>query len=142
MKTFWLLFFVSIFSLGFNFNCNTLKNHSGIKFKHLKLELAKKESLKSNKVIFIDAYTSWCGPCKKMAATSFQEEEVAEIYNEKFINLKIDVEKDPDGIEIAKTYKIKAFPTLLFIDGDGRLLKSVVGFQTADKLIAIAKSLE
>ena len=119
-----------------------IQEEGGIKFKNISLEKAKKESTDSGKLIFIDAHTSWCGPCKKMAATSFKDAEVAEIYNEKFINLKIDCEKDADGPEISRLYKIKAYPTLLIIDGNGKLIKQIVGFQTADGLKAIANSVD
>jgi thiol-disulfide isomerase/thioredoxin len=121
---------------------SSFQEEGGIKFKNISLEKAKKESTDSGKLIFIDAHTSWCGPCKKMAATSFKDAEVAEIYNEKFINLKIDCEKDADGPEISRLYKIKAYPTLLIIDGNGKLIKQIVGFQTADGLKAIANSVD
>ena len=112
----------------------------GIEFKQISLEQAQKEAQKSNKIIFIDAYASWCGPCKKMAATSFKDEGVGEIFNKQFINLKIDCEKDADGSEISRRYKISAYPTLLFIDADGKLKKQIVGFQTPERLKVIAGS--
>ena len=146
MRNFLGIFLLSIVSFGSTFNKNnsSTKTNSieGIRFKHLSFQEAKAEAIKSNKIIFIDAYTSWCGPCKKMAATSFQDPKVSDIYNSKFINLKIDMEKDADGIEIAKMYKVQAYPTLLFLDGDGKLMKSIVGFQTADRLISVASSLD
>ena len=114
----------------------------GIKFKSLTLEKAKAEALENDQLIFIDAHTSWCGPCKKMAATSFKNAEVGELFNEKFINLKIDCELDADGPEIARMYKVKAYPTLLIIDGTGKLIKQVVGFQTEDRLISLANSVD
>lgn len=123
-------------------NNTTSKPNGGIKFLNISLEKAKEIADKSDKIIFIDAYTSWCGPCKKMAATSFQDENVAELFNSKYINLKIDVENDPDGTEIIKMYKVQAYPTLLFINGRGKLVKSLVGFQTADRLVAIANSMD
>jgi thioredoxin 1 len=113
----------------------------GIKFDSISLEKAKKEAGKKEKIIFIDAHTSWCGPCKQMAATSFKNEEVARLFNEKFINLKLDCEKDVDGIEISRVYRVRAYPTLLFINGEGKLIKQEVGFKTAEQLIAIANSL-
>lgn len=112
----------------------------GIKFKHISLEEAKKLAEESGKLIFIDAYTSWCGPCKKMAATTFKNEEVGNIFNEKFINLKIDCEKDADGPELSRMYKVRAYPTLLIIDAKGKLIKQTVGFQTEDRLISFANS--
>jgi thioredoxin 1 len=144
MRTFLGIILLSLVSFGSTINKNNslTTNTEGIRFRHLSFQEAKAEAIKSNKIIFIDAYTSWCGPCKKMAATSFLDSNVSEIYNSKFINLKLDMEKDSDGIEIAKIYKVQAYPTLLYIDGDGKLMKSIVGFQTADRLISVASSLE
>lgn len=115
---------------------------SGIEFRHISLEEAQQEAKKSNKLIFIDAYVSWCGPCKKMAATSFKDAAVGGIYNKQFINLKIDCEKDADGIEISRRYKISAYPTLLFIDATGKLKKQVLGYQTAERLLFLANSFD
>jgi thiol:disulfide interchange protein len=144
MRSFLGIFLISLISFGSTVNKYnlSLNNNDGIRFKRLSLQEAKAEAVKTNKIIFIDAYTSWCGPCKKMAATSFQDPNVSEIYNSKFINLKIDMEKDADGIEIAKMYKVQAYPTLLYIDSDGKLIKSIVGFQTPDRLISVASSIE
>ncbi len=119
-----------------------MKPAGGIKFLNISLEKAKELAEKSEKIIFIDAHTTWCGPCKKMAATSFQDQEVAEAFNSKYINLKVDIENDPDGQEIARMYKVQAYPTLLFINSRGKLLKTLVGFQTADKLAAVASTME
>lgn len=130
---------IAVFSMAFIINGNnTISSESGIKFEHITLKKAKEEAQKSGKIIFIDCYTSWCGPCKQMAATSFKDEGVAKIYNEKFVNLKVDIEKDSDGPELARMYKISAYPTLLYINSEGRLVKSVIGSQSADKLISIA----
>ena len=126
--------------LGFSFLLSS-KPDAGISFETIPLAKAMKKAEKSGKYIFIDAYTSWCGPCKRMAATSFKDAEVGKIFNEKFINLKIDCEKDEDGPEISRLYKIRAYPTLLVINGSGELVKEVIGFQTADQLKNLAKSL-
>lgn len=119
---------------------NSLAGNGGISFDKISLEKAKKQAKKEGKLIFIDCYTSWCGPCKRMAATTFQEDEVAKLFNKNFINLKIDIEKDDDGADVARRYRVRAYPTLLIINGDGELVKQTVGFQTKDKLMAFAKS--
>lgn len=113
----------------------------GIEFKKSSFDEALKEAKKTGKLIFIDAYTEWCGPCKKMAATSFADPEVAKLYNSKFINLKIEMEKSADGPVIAQKYSVVAYPTLLYVNGDGKIVKHTVGFQTADQLMAVGKSL-
>jgi thioredoxin 1 len=113
----------------------------GIKFQDMSLEKAKDLAKSTGKLIFIDAYTSWCGPCKAMARDEFVKPDLGNLFNSKFINLKIDVEKDADGAELVRMYKVRAYPTLLFIDGDGKLIKSVSGYQYANDLIAIGNSL-
>jgi thiol:disulfide interchange protein len=118
------------------------QTETGIRFKSMTLEKAKQVAKESDKLIFIDAYTNWCGPCKRMAATSFMEEEVGEIFNDRFVNIKIEMEKDADGPEVARLYKVRAYPTLLVINSDGKLIKQSVGFMTADQLIAFANSIE
>jgi thiol:disulfide interchange protein len=141
-----LLLICSLAFVGMSFltekETSSQSTEEGIQFQTLSLEDAKKQSLKSGKLIFIDAYASWCGPCKRMAATSFKNQEVGKVYNEQFINLKIDCEKDADGPELARMYKVKAYPTLLVIDGNGKLIKEVVGMQMEDGLLALANSLK
>jgi thioredoxin 1 len=137
---------VGILSLGFMLvvlmTSVSSKPAGGISFQDINLSEAKAQAIKTGKYIFIDCYTDWCGPCKRMAATSFMEDRVADVYNKQFINIKIEMEKDKDGPETALMYKIKAYPTLLIIDGKGNLVKQAIGMQSADGLIALAKSVE
>lgn len=112
----------------------------GITFEAMTLDKAMKEAKKSGKLVFVDAYTDWCGPCKYMAATSFKDATVGELYNKSFINIKIEMEKDADGPEVARLYEVKAYPTLLIIDGNGQLVKQSIGAKTSDQLIALANS--
>lgn len=93
------------------------------------LEQAKKE----NKLIFMDCYTSWCGPCKMLAKEVFTDPDVAAFFNEKFVNAKVDMEKVRTGLE--KQYGVNAFPTLLFLNGDGELQHCIVGGMPAEELL-------
>ena len=113
----------------------------GIEFQKATFDEALKEAKKTGKLVFIDAYTEWCGPCKKMAATTFMDPEVASLFNSKFINLKVEMEKNADGPMIAQKYSVRAYPSLLFINSDGKVVKYAVGYQTAEQLMAIGKSL-
>lgn len=112
----------------------------GITFKSMTLEKAQKEAMKSGKLIFIDAYTDWCGPCKRMAATSFKDPAVGKLFNANFINLKIEMEKNPEGPGIARKYGVKAYPTLIIIDGTGKVVKQTIGMKSKDQLLALANS--
>lgn len=97
------------------------------------LAMAKKE----NKVIFIDAYTTWCGPCKMMSAKVFPEARVGEVYNERFINAKFDMEKG-EGPALAKRYSVMAYPTYLFVDGNGDIVHKGIGYIPQDEFLALA----
>ena len=115
------------------------KGSDGIDFKKINLEKAKAEAAKEGKLIFIDAYTSWCGPCKRMAATTFKDAEVGEFFNENFINIKIEMEKDADGPATARRYNVRAYPTLLIIDEEGNLVKQTIGMKSKEQLMAFAE---
>lgn len=129
-------------SLGMIFTLTSTKTTSTIEFKKLSFKEAKALAIKTKKTIFIDCYTDWCGPCKRMAKVSFTNDDVAKVYNDKFINLKVEMEKDADGKEIARMYRINAYPTVLFINGKGELVKKAVGLQSPANLIALANSVE
>lgn len=125
-----------------NADTEKVQTEAGIKFKAVSFEKAKKMAAESERLIFVDAYTTWCGPCKRMAATSFKEAEVGEIYNERFINLKIDCESQPEGVDFARMYKVRAYPTVFIINPEGKVVKQSVGFMTADQLIAFTNSVD
>ena len=85
-----------------------------------------------NKLIFIDFYTGWCGPCLKFTQTVLTDEEVGKYMNSTFINLKYDAEKG-EGITLSKKYNVKSYPTLLIIDHEGNVVEDVMGKQLAVK---------
>lgn len=110
----------------------------GIQFFHGKWAETIAEAEKEKKIIFLDCYTSWCGPCKKLAKEVFPQKEVGEYFNANFISVKIDMEKG-EGKELKDKFGVEAFPTMLFINADGSVAHRVVGFRKADKLIEEAK---
>lgn len=109
-------------------------DEGGIKFQQGEWSTMLKKAGKSDKLIFLDCYTSWCGPCKMLAKTVFTNDTVADFYNKNFICVKMDMEQG-EGPALAKKYNVAAYPTLLYINGDGRLIHSIVGLQKPDKLI-------
>jgi thiol-disulfide isomerase/thioredoxin len=111
----------------------------GIEFFHGTWAEAKAKSKESGKLIFVDAYTSWCGPCKRMAANIFPLPEVGAYYNANFINYKLDMEKG-EGPTFAREYGITAYPTFVFVDGDGKKVHFRVGGADANGFIDMGKS--
>lgn len=106
----------------------------GIEFFHGTFNEALEESEKTGKPIFMDAFAKWCGPCKKMAATTFKDESVGEYFNKNFINLKVDMEES-EGVSLRKKYPVSAYPTLFFIGGDGEIIHKIVGGQDVNGLL-------
>lgn len=79
-----------------------------------------------NKLIFIDCYAVWCGPCKFMDKNIFPDEEVGNYHNTNFINLKYDMEK-PYGIKVKEKYQVKGYPTYLYLDANGEVVHRGIG---------------
>lgn len=96
------------------------------------------EAKASNRVIFMDAYTTWCGPCKMMAKNVFTDETVGDFYNANFVNVKMDMEAG-EGVALASEYSVRAYPTLLFIDGDGAIVHRAVGYHEAAAFVELGK---
>ncbi|MCP4442678.1 MAG: thioredoxin family protein [Aureispira sp.] len=107
----------------------------GIEFEKGSWAEVKEKAKKENKPIFVDAYTTWCGPCKWMAKNVFTEESVGEFFKANFVSYKMDMEKG-EGPEFAKTHKVMAYPTLLFFGVNGDLVHKTVGAKQVDALIS------
>jgi thiol-disulfide isomerase/thioredoxin len=120
---------ISVFGAGINFYSGTWKQ-------------VLTEAQKQKKTIFIDIYTTWCGPCKQMSNYVFTESKVGDKFNTSFINYKIDAEKG-EGTELAARFGVLAYPTYLFVSPEGELVYRSMGSMSADKfLIEADKALE
>ncbi len=112
----------------------------GIEFFHGSWEEALLKAREEDKIIFVDAYTTWCGPCKRMAANTFPDPDVGKLFNQHFLSLKIDMEKEM-GIDFRQKFPVTAYPTLYFIDYDQEVVRKTVGAKSPPDLIAIAESI-
>ncbi|WP_210151607.1 thioredoxin fold domain-containing protein [Chryseobacterium scophthalmum] len=109
----------------------------GIKFEEGNFKSILAKAKKENKLVFIDAYAVWCGPCKLMVKNIFPLKPVGDYYNANFVNAKIDMEKG-EGIDLAKKYNVKVFPTYLFINGDGEEVHRTIGYVEEKDFIQFA----
>lgn len=116
----------------------TEKVTTGIDFFHGTWEEALAVAEKEDKIIFLDAYATWCGPCKRMAKNVFPQEVLASTFNENFINFKMDMEKGV-GPVLSSKLKLKAYPTLFFLDHNEKVISSSVGYLNVDALLAFGK---
>ena len=127
------------------------QTESGMHFEHgLSWKEIRAKAKAEHKYIFMDAFTTWCGPCKMMAKNIFPQPEVGAFYNEKFINVKVQLDTTKtdneevkkwyqDAHDIMEQYEVRAFPTYLFFGPDGEIVHRQVGSSEAAKFIAKGK---
>lgn len=87
----------------------------GINFDPLTFDNAVVKAKNESKLIFIDCYADWCGPCKVLDRDYFTNEKVGDFYNQNFVNLKMNMEKE-EGLKLLKRYPVGSYPTMLFIN--------------------------
>ena len=126
-----ILLLVLLFSIN---NLSAQESKSGIKFFEGSLEQAKSKALTESKPIFIFCRTAWDYGSKKMLSDVLTNGEVGAFFNEKYINLKIDMEKG-EGPSVAIKYDVTAYPSMIFINSSGKKIGSTYGVQTVERLI-------
>jgi len=88
-----------------------------------------------NKVIIIDFWAVWCGPCM-MFAPIF--EKLQQVHGEEFIFVKLNVDENHS---IAQRYRITGIPTTLFVKGD-KVVHKVVGAVNAEYMERVLEKLK
>ncbi|MDE5693619.1 MAG: thioredoxin family protein, partial [Duncaniella sp.] len=128
--------FSKLFSLALMAASALSMSAQGIEFMphEARLQEAIDKAKKEGKMVFLDCYTSWCGPCKMMANKIFPTQEVGDFMNPKFVSIKIDMEKG-EGPEIAERLQINAYPTFVIFNNDGTEAARFVGGGDAQNFI-------
>lgn len=118
---------------------NSKDEENGIDFFEGSWQEALAKAHEEDKLIFLDAYASWCGPCKAMQKNVFPAGKVGEYFNTHFINVKIDMEKG-EGPALSVKYEVAAYPSLFFIDHKGKVVKSALGYHNVNKLLKLGEN--
>lgn len=104
-----------------------------------------------NKYIFIDAFATWCGPCKMMDRTVYPNDTVGTFFNDKFISIKVQMDKTDhdnafvqswyrDADSISKKYMVEGYPTFIFLSPEGTIVHKDLGYKTVDGLITLGQT--
>jgi thioredoxin 1 len=101
-------------------------------FATLSFEKALEKAKNEKKLVFVDFFTTWCGPCKMLDKTTWQDPKVIQWLTENTIPLKIDAEKE---VALAKRYGVRAYPTMVFIKPDGKILDTIIGYHPPEKFL-------
>ena len=118
-----------------------LSSHDGVNFKTISLAQAEEIAKAENKPLFVFAHASWCPTCNKMEQEVLVQKKLGDVYNQQFIDVAIDIDS-PEGHKLNDRYKIRATPTLFFLNADGSIAKKTEGFMTAEELVATADGLK
>ena len=129
----------SIFLILFLGFTHILYAQESIQFENKTFSEILAKAKKEKKIIFMDAFAVWCGPCKMMEKNTFPKESVRKFYNENFINARFDMEKG-EGKEIAKKYQVFSYPTFLFLNGDGEVVHKSLGYQEEEEFLQVGKN--
>lgn len=114
---------------------DAMKNDGkGIEFIEGTLDEALAKAAKENKNVFVDCYTTWCGPCRVMSNTVFTKPQVGNYFNKHLVSIKIDMERG-EGPAVGKKYEVGAYPTMLVLKPDGTVLTKIVGSKSAENLL-------
>lgn len=125
------------------------------------LEEAEKAAKKSNKLIFIDVYTDWCGPCKMLDRNTFNDPEVIKYVNENYHPVKFNAEGPDDVVFCGTKYsnpgytpnrpgrnsthqftshlKVRGYPTMYLLDANGVVVRNIVGYRSPEELLGELK---
>lgn len=128
------------------------------------LEEAVEAQKTTPKKIFMDAYASWCGPCKMLDKNTFQNKDVANFINENYYAVKFNAEGNETVVYKGKTYTnpnfnpntngrnsshelsayfaIRSYPTMLFLDKQANPITPIIGYKTPRQLELYLKFFE
>lgn len=96
---------------------------------HLNKESFDKLTAQGEKMVLIDFWATWCGPCQKLTP----ELEALAAEHPELIVGKVNVE-EPENIQLAASLGVNSIPALFFYRG-GKMEKQFVGFMTKDDLV-------
>jgi len=127
---------ISFFFILFAFQL--IFSQQSIKFENSDFTAILAKAKAEKKLIFLDAYAAWCGPCKLMEKNVFTDKAVAEYYNKNFINAHFDMEKG-EGPNLASKYGIRSYPTLLFLNSEGEIVGKELGYIKTEEFLELGK---
>jgi thiol-disulfide isomerase/thioredoxin len=88
-------------------------------------------------MVLVDAYTDWCGWCKLMDREVFSREDVGKLMNERFVSVKLEMEKEEIGQKLARKFSVSAFPSYLIFTSDGVLHAQLIGYREAEEWLDV-----
>lgn len=111
-----------------------------VRFLDSSTDAVRKEAIAQDKLVFIDLYATWCGPCKAMERDVFSKKEVGDFMDEYFVAAKYDIDK-PTGKTLAGKHGVRSIPTYLVFNTKGDLLGKITGSMPAEEFTATLRKI-
>lgn len=126
------------------FAAHAQETAEGIVFEHGTWEEALQKAKSEGKLLFVDVWATWCGPCKRLATEVFTDKEVASFFNTHFVCYKLLIDEKDDALReknqnLARTYNAMALPTLLWINAEGKAEHFSTGYKPAEEILKEAQ---
>jgi len=86
------------------------------------------------KILFVDVYTTWCGPCKWMDENTFKDSRVSQKFNKTFLNFKVDGDSF-EGVNVGIIHRVESYPTYLFVAPNGKVIHRIEGTISPEGLV-------
>ncbi len=143
MKRANLIFFfaLAIVSFGFisNYFTDVPESPDGIHFFKGSWKEAVAKAKADNKLIFLDVYATWCGPCRMLKKKTFPDKAAGQYFNDHYVNVSIDGETE-EGNALVQKYALRAYPSLVILNADEKPVAIEFGYHSADWLLNFGKS--
>ncbi len=122
------------------FSANLLLANTTVKIAFIEndLEVAKQQARAEGKLIMVDFWADWCSPCKWMDEQTFNRPEVANYLNNNYISVRVNID-NLDGIALKTQYDIRFLPTIMILDGNGKVVRKYEESMAPSKLLKILK---
>lgn len=114
---------------------------TGVQFLRQPLDEVLQKAATENQLVFIDVYATWCGPCKRMKATTFSNEALGGYLNDNFVSATYDGET-AEGRKVMMRYQLNAYPSLLVLNEKGDLLTKFTGYHSVADLKRVLRKFE
>ena len=106
-----------------------------VKFEDKSTDALREMAVRTNKLVFIDLYASWCPPCRTMEREVFSRKDVGEFMGKYFVSAKFDTDKAL-GRDLMKRYGNGSIPLYLVFDTKGELVGRISGAAPPEKFMA------